>query len=35
MQRSRAILDELRHRAGERERPRLELDYLRRLLQQY
>jgi uncharacterized protein (TIGR02302 family) len=35
MQRSRAILDELRHRAGERERPRLELDYLKRLLQQY
>ena len=35
MQRSRAILDELRQRAGERERPRLELDYLKRLLQQY
>jgi uncharacterized protein (TIGR02302 family) len=35
MQRSRAILDELRHRAGERERPRSELDYLKRLLQQY
>ena len=35
MQRSRAILDELRKRAGEQERPRSELDYLRRLLQQY
>jgi uncharacterized protein (TIGR02302 family) len=35
MQRSRAILDELRKRAGEHERPRSELDYLRRLLQQY
>jgi uncharacterized protein (TIGR02302 family) len=35
MQRSRAILDELRKRAGEHDRPRSELDYLRRLLQQY
>jgi uncharacterized protein (TIGR02302 family) len=35
MQRSRAILEELRQRAGERERPRPELDYLNRLLQQY
>jgi uncharacterized protein (TIGR02302 family) len=29
------ILDELRRRAGDRDRPRMELDYLRRLLQQY
>jgi uncharacterized protein (TIGR02302 family) len=35
MQRSREILDELRKRAGEHERPRQELDYLKRLLQQY
>ena len=35
MQRSREILDELRKRAAEHERPRQELDYLRRLLQQY
>ena len=35
MQRSREILDELRKRAGEHERPRPELDYLKRLLQQY
>jgi uncharacterized protein (TIGR02302 family) len=35
MQRSRDILDELRKRAGEHERPRPELDYLQRLLQQY
>jgi hypothetical protein len=35
MQRSREILDELRKRSGEHERPRSELDYLRRLLQQY
>jgi hypothetical protein len=35
MQRSREILDELRKRAGEHERPRQELDYLQRLLQQY
>ncbi len=35
MQRSREILDELRKRASEHDRPRLELDYLKRLLQQY
>jgi uncharacterized protein (TIGR02302 family) len=35
MQRSREILDELRKRAGEHDRPRQELDYLQRLLQQY
>jgi uncharacterized protein (TIGR02302 family) len=35
MQRSREILDELRKRASEHERPRQELDYLKRLLQQY
>jgi hypothetical protein len=35
MQRSREILDELRKRAAEHDRPRPELDYLRRLLQQY
>jgi uncharacterized protein (TIGR02302 family) len=35
MQRSRTILDELRKRAAERDRPRPELDYLRRLLQEY
>jgi tetratricopeptide (TPR) repeat protein len=35
MQRSREILDELRKRASEHERPRQELDYLQRLLQQY
>jgi uncharacterized protein (TIGR02302 family) len=35
MQHSRDILNELRRRASERERPRIELDYLRRLLQQY
>ena len=35
MQRSREILDELRKRAGEHGRPRPELDYLQRLLQQY
>jgi uncharacterized protein (TIGR02302 family) len=35
MQRSRAILDELRKRVGEHDRPRMELDYLRRLLQQF
>jgi uncharacterized protein (TIGR02302 family) len=35
MQRSREILDELRKRSSEHERPRPELDYLQRLLQQY
>jgi uncharacterized protein (TIGR02302 family) len=34
-QRSRSILDELRKRASEHDRPRQELDYLRRLLQEY
>jgi len=35
IQHSREILDELRRRAGDHDRPRMELDYLRRLLQQY
>jgi len=35
MQRSREILDELRRRAGEHERPRYELDYIERLLKQF
>jgi hypothetical protein len=35
LQRAREILDELRRRAGQRERPRLELDYIDRLLRQY
>lgn len=35
MQRSREILDELRRRAGEHERPRYELDYIERLLRQF
>jgi hypothetical protein len=35
LQRSRTILEELRRRASEHERPRQELDYLRRLLQEY
>ena len=30
--RARALLDEIRRRAGEQPRPQLELDYLRRLL---
>ena len=30
--RARALLDEIRRRAGERSRPQIELDYLRRLL---
>lgn len=33
--RAREILDELRRRAGERRRPQLELDYLRRLLERF
>ncbi len=33
--RGRALLDEIRRRAGEQFRPRLELDYLRRLLDQF
>jgi uncharacterized protein (TIGR02302 family) len=32
---SRHILDELRRRAGQRERPRIELDYIDRLLQRF
>ena len=35
MQRVRDILDELRRRAGERDRPQLELDYINRLLQRF
>ncbi len=35
MQRSRQILDELRRRAGEHDRPQIELDYINRLLQRF
>ena len=35
LQRARRILDELRRRAGEPNRPMLEKDYVRRLLQQF
>jgi len=35
MQRAREILDELRRRAGERDRPEVELDYLERLLRRF
>jgi uncharacterized protein (TIGR02302 family) len=35
MQKARDILDELRRRAGERERPQIELDYIDRLLQRF
>jgi uncharacterized protein (TIGR02302 family) len=35
LQRAREILDELRRRAGEQQRPRYELDYLGRLLQRF
>ena len=35
LQRARQILDELRRRAGEPERPRQELDYIERLLRQF
>jgi hypothetical protein len=35
MERAKAILGELRRRAGERERPALERDYIDRLLQQF
>jgi uncharacterized protein (TIGR02302 family) len=35
MQRARDILEELRRRAGERDRPQLELDYIDRLLQRF
>ncbi len=33
--RARALLDEIRRRSGEQARPQLELDYLRRLLDQF
>jgi hypothetical protein len=33
--RSRELLDELRRRSSEQERPEVELDYLRRLLDQF
>jgi len=35
MARARAILEELRKRAGERERPQQELDYYDRLLKEF
>jgi hypothetical protein len=35
MQRARDILEELRRRAGERDRPQIELDYIDRLLQRF
>jgi hypothetical protein len=35
LQRARQILDELRRRAGERERPEIERDYIDRLLKQF
>ncbi len=35
LQRAREILEELRRRAGERDRPRQELDYFNRLLRQF
>ncbi len=35
LQKSRQILDELRRRAGERSRPRIELDYIDRLLKRF
>ncbi len=35
LQRAREILDELRHRAGQRDRSRQELDYIDRLLRQF
>lgn len=35
LQRAREILDELRRRAGERDRPARELDYIERLLRQF
>jgi len=34
-QRARQILDELRRRASQRERPRFELDYINRLLERF
>ena len=35
VERARSILDELRRRAGERARPRDELDYIDRLLRRF
>jgi hypothetical protein len=35
LQRAREILDELRRRAGERDRPELEQEYIRRLLERF
>jgi len=35
LQRARSILEELRRRAGERNRPKEELDYIDRLLKQF
>lgn len=35
LQRARELLDEIRRRSGERTRPQLELDYLRRLLERF
>jgi hypothetical protein len=35
MQRAREIIEELRRRAGELGRPKLELDYLDRLLERF
>ncbi|NBC32891.1 MAG: TIGR02302 family protein [Alphaproteobacteria bacterium] len=35
VQRTRSILDELRRRLGDRDRPDIELDYLRRLLERF
>jgi uncharacterized protein (TIGR02302 family) len=35
LKRAQEVLRELRHRAGQRSRPRLELDYIDRLLQQF
>ena len=35
MQKARDILDELRRRAGERDRPQIELDYIDRLLERF
>ena len=35
IQRARRILEELRRRAGERERPPVERDYIERLLEPY
>jgi len=35
LKRARELLDEIRRRSGERTRPQLELDYLRRLLDRF